>query len=96
VGIGGEKDFAARGDYVIEGSTLVIRVSMNFNEQGNTGAGANQREDVFLRAALLTMYYAHGLVDGGTNAVAFKTIQDEVKKYVYDGVFVWPFQVKQL
>lgn len=96
VGISGEKGFAAFGTYAIEDNTLVVRVSVDLSETGNPLAGPlNQHEDVFLRAALLTLYYAHGRTDGMVDPIAFRKIQEEIKTYIYDGVFVWPVQITQ-
>jgi len=97
VAVPGRKVLASTADYIVEGDTLVLRVTINPSEQVNVAAGQHTLEDAFLRAAMQAMYYAHGLSDDPTvNANAFANIQNGIKDYLYIGVLAWPIQIERL
>lgn len=95
VAVPGQKELASMGDYTVQGDTLVIRVSFNPAETVALGSGQHALEDMFLRAALQTVHYAHGLsTDPRVNAETFGNIQSGIKEYLYNGVLPWPIRIE--
>jgi hypothetical protein len=95
VGVSGKNDFAARSDYVVEKETLIVRVAVNFSEMGDPLAKQHQFEDVFLRAALISLLYANDKPVGEAPALKFKRIQDDMKSYLYTEILPWPIEIKR-
>lgn len=96
VGVSGKKDFAARGGYTLEGNTLVVVVSFTPQEVPAMVALQHGLDDMFLRAAFQTMWYAHGLsADPFQNADAFRNIQEGIKNDLFGGILPWPIQIIQ-
>ena len=95
--LSGKKEFAGRGDYVVEGDTLVIKVSVSYDEQQGFFTKKFSTEDAFLRTAFQTLYYAHGLSDDGVvNAQAFAKIKTDMTDNLYGGVFPWPVRIDRV
>lgn len=97
VGVPGQNEIAAMGDYRIMGDTLELLVSINPNETASLAAGSQSLEDVFLRAALQTMYYAHGLSDDPKDVgTVFRNVQQGIKEYLYNNVVPWPIDITSI
>lgn len=97
MGVPGQKEIAAMGDYRVSGDTLELLVSINSNETASLAAGSHSFEDVFLRAALQTMYYAHGLSDDPKDVGAvFRNVQQGIKEYLYNNVVPWPVEIERI
>lgn len=94
LGVSGKNDFAGRGDYELDGDTLIIKVSVDPDEvEENLLIGQFLLEDMFVRTAAQTLYYAHGLSDLRANAEAFLNIKNDITEYLYTGVFAWPISI---
>jgi hypothetical protein len=93
----GKIDFSSTGGYTVEGDTLVIVVSINDKEASRLAGLQHGFDDVFIRAALQTMWYAHGLsADPFKNADAFMNIQKGVRDYLFGGILPWPIQIDKV
>lgn len=95
VGISGETDFAGRGDYSIDGNTLIVRVSLNMNEKGNKLAGQYTYEDTFIRTAMETLYNARGFTKGLAESEGFVKIKTDIDELLHKGLMPWPIRIEQ-
>ena len=83
-----------KGDYSVENGTLVVRVMLNTGVLTyNTLIPKFSLEDKFIHTVLDTLYYAHGLSDPLTNAHSLYDIYQNMKDYLYSGIFIWPVQI---
>lgn len=92
--VGNTPGLDCRGEYVLDGSTLVDRVAVGFQTIGKQPLTDKYSwENSFLRCALNTLYYAKGVSDPTTSYQALVGIKDDIDKNVYSGLFVWPFRI---
>ncbi len=92
VGVGGKKNFAGWGTYVIDGDTLIVRVALNFDDPALSERKSSPAE-VFLDVAYQTLYFAHGLTPGDKFVDAFVKNQNDIAEYVRSGIFAWPVDI---
>ena len=71
-----------QGSYSVQGDTLVITVSLDVAQLTTGLAGKYFLEDAFLRTALCTMYYAHGLPNNRPDPAVTAKIQREMQTYL--------------
>lgn len=97
VGIGGTKNMAGKGDYSLNGDTLVVHVTLVPNEPTKYPSGQYKLEDVYLRAALQVFQYARGVStdpkDFGKSVVVFRNVQKSIEDYLYPGIIPWPIKI---
>lgn len=88
--------FVGKGDYEVNGATLVVHVWLNWTElQKNILTKGFTPEDTFLRTALWTLQYAVGFEDlGDGNPKSFYGIDQDIKNNLYTGIFPWPIGIK--
>ncbi len=92
----GSIQIVARGDYIVEGDTLVIRNAVDFASIGSSEfVNKFAWEDAFLRASVTTLYYALGKSDQISDRQAFGKIKQDIDKNVYTGIFSWPFRITE-
>jgi hypothetical protein len=94
LGISGVNDFAGRGNYVVEGDTLVVRISLNPSEaKGKTEE--HRLDEVYLQAVYQVLYHAHGVSDFAAAGSAFEQNKLDIIDYLYGGIFAWPVSVSR-
>jgi hypothetical protein len=85
-----------KGDFSVEGDTLVIRVSLNLSQINDESiSGKFSFEDAFLRTAVSTMYYSVGLLDPLSENKALLEVKQNILDYLYGGIFSWPFRIEK-
>ncbi len=83
-----------QGDYVLNGSTLVDRVSVNFTSLGKQVLlDKFAWENSFLRCALTTLYYAKGVTNLSESYHELVDIKKDIDNNIYSGIFTWPFRI---
>ncbi len=93
----GPTNFASKGNYQINGDTLIIVVSL-FTDQipKNTIINTYKIEEVFLKTVFTTLLYAKGLSTPNEMAVYISDISEGMDKYLKSGLFAWPIEVQEL
>ena len=95
VALGGSQDFASRGTYVVEGDTLVVRVSLNQEEVAKSNVlGEFALEDMFLDTALQTLVYAIGKPGALISPVELSKVQKAIKDNIPIGIFERPVRIE--
>jgi len=91
VGLGGSRDFAARGNYRVDGDTLVVEVSLDPSE---APVEKTALADLFLRTLLQTVAYAAGSPGNVQNIKELGTIDENLKEYINQGIFDRPILIE--
>ena len=88
--------FTGKGDYQVEGNTLVVHVWLNWPALNkNVVTRDFSPEDTFLRTAIWTLQYAVGFQSlGSVNPKSFAAIDQDMQNNLYSGIFPWPIQIK--
>ncbi len=93
-GISGNNGFLAKGAYSIEGDTLVVEVELDFESSTGTLSSSLTMEEAYLRTALSTLYYAHGVsTNSQVNGDTLVQIKTNIEKDIDNGQVSWPFQI---
>jgi hypothetical protein len=94
---GGKIPFAmvGQGIYSIDGTVLTIRVALNMPEIQKSMTRKFSLEDVYLRTAVNTLYYALGVSDPKENQTALLAMKKQIEDYLYTGVFPWPIRIER-
>jgi len=84
-----------RGEYDIDGATLVVRIALDLAALSKAGkADVADWDDVFLTAAVRTLYYAKGRVDHDEERRIFSQFKVDTEQYLDGmGVFSRPFRI---
>lgn len=90
----GKDNLATRGDYRVEKDTLVVNVFVD-PAQITGLLGKFFLEDAYLRTALSTMYYAHGLVNNRPNLRETLKIKSDIQDILHAGIMPWPIRIEQ-
>jgi hypothetical protein len=95
---GGKIPFAmvGQGIYSIDGTVLTIRVALNMPEIQKSMTRKFSLEDVYLRTAVNTLYYALGVSDPKENQSSLLAMKKQIEDYLYTGVFQWPLRIERL
>lgn len=95
-GSSGKEAFASKGGYRIDGDTLEVLISLNADEI-RRGAFNTQFpfEEAFLKTAGVTLLYAHGVSDPMETAKMLEKLKNDMKEYLYTGIFAWPIRIDE-
>lgn len=97
--ISGPKSFVGRGNFRVQGDTLIVEVSLDLENLINSLVPTQYPlEEAFVRTAMETLYYAHGLVsmsDTRTLVIGLDKIKEDIKNYLYSGIFPWPIRIEK-
>lgn len=94
LGVSGNDFFAGYGTYLVDGSTLVVKIALNFNDS-MLYTSAHGTEEVFLDVLYQTLYFAHGVTYGGNFTAGFDQNKKDMQEYLRTGIFAWPVVIKK-
>lgn len=93
-GLTGGKLFAAKGDYRVEGETLLVSVAIFPDSIENNPLGSTYAlEQAYLKTAFVTLLYAHGISDPRSTATQLEKLKRDMKEYLESGMFAWPIRI---
>ena len=94
LGISGNDFFAGYGTYLVDGSTLVVKIALNFNDS-MLYTSAHGTEEVFLDVLYQTLYFAHGVTYGGDFTAGFVQNKKDMQDFLRTGIFAWPVVIQK-